>query len=138
MQSERLTRHPQVQSWWRKIFEEWSTMPKPRTYRLGDAITVELDLEDDSGIAAVYALFRNTTTNDHLYLEGHGANQTRTTVVLAKDVTDNIRTGESVCEYISVSDVRGNSKEYERELRFRVDTPPSDFQGPNLTDARVK
>jgi hypothetical protein len=113
-------------------------MPKPRTYRLGDTITVELDLEDDSGIAAVYALFRNTSTDDHLYMEGHGANQTRTTVVLAKEVTDNIRTGEYVCEYISVSDVRGNPKEYERELRFRVDTPPSDFQGPNLTDARVK
>jgi hypothetical protein len=33
---------------------------------------IELDLEDESGIGAVYALFRNTRTDDHLYIEGHG------------------------------------------------------------------
>jgi hypothetical protein len=111
---------------------------EPRTYRVCDTIEVELKLEDESGIGAVYALFRNTSTNDHLYMEGHGGGRTRATVSLTKEVTDRIRAGEYVCEYVSVSDTRGNSREHRRELRFRVDTPPSDFEGPNLKDARVK
>ena len=111
---------------------------EPTTYRVGDTIEVELDLEDESGIGAVFALFRNTSTDDHLYMEGHGGGRTRTTVSLTKEVTDRIRAGEYVCEYVSVSDTRGNSGEHRWDLRFRVDTPPSDFEGPKLTDARVK
>ena len=107
---------------------------EPTTYRVGDTIEIELDLEDESGVGTVYALFKNTSTDDHLYIEGHGGGRTRTTVSLTKEVTDRIRVGE----YVSVSDTRGNSGEHRWELRFRVDTPPSDFEGPNLTDARVK
>ena len=90
-------------------------MTEPETYSLGETIRVPIELKDEDGISRVYAdfkLLRSSASfgpgtldpNHKIVLEGHGGGQTRATVELACEVTDEFTPGDYLCVAVHVYD----------------------------------
>jgi hypothetical protein len=104
-------------------------------YFAGERISVGLELQDDSGIYDVTALFVNSDNpNAVLTLPGYGGGVRRATVYLQNFVTTNTLPGQYVCKYIQAQDGRGNYSTLHPEISFYVDTQTAsvDDEGPEL------
>ncbi len=116
-------------------------MEKIPTYRPGDTIRIELDLRDESGVGSVSARFdavesSGGSSGTYLYLYGDGAGQREATVTISAVVPEKIVSSEYRCVHTEVGDTRGNYSHPHRDIRFRIEAPPTDLEGPDLTDWR--
>jgi hypothetical protein len=104
-------------------------------YFAGERISVGLELQDDSGIYDVTALFVNSDNpNAVLTLPGYGGGVRRATVYLQNFVTTNTLPGQYVCKYIQAQDGRGHYRTFHPDISFFVDrwTTSVDDEGPEL------
>src|SRR5215207_2268971 len=104
-------------------------------YSAGERISVGVELQDDSGIYDVKALFVNSDNpNVVLTLPGYGGGARRATVYLQNFATTNTLPGRYVCEYIQAQDGRGNYSTLHPDISFSVDqqTASVDGKGPEL------
>ena len=104
-------------------------------YSAGERISVGVELQDDSGIYDVRALFVNSDNpNVVLTLPGYGGGARRATVYLQNFATTNTLPGRYVCEYIQAQDGRGNYSTLHLDISFYVDqqTASVDGKGPEL------
>lgn len=107
------------------------------TYRPGDTITLELDLRDESGVGSVSVQCRNEEGNGIIYFGGDGGGQQQVTLTLTYDVPEHIQSGEYSASYIEAQDTLGNWGGSGQDIRFRIEAPQGDFEGPEVTDARL-
>src|ERR671921_1586049 len=104
-------------------------------YSAGERISVGVELQDDSGIYDVKALFvHSDNPNVVLTLPGYGGGARRATVYLQNFATTNTLPGRYVCEYIQAQDGRGNYSTLHPDISFSVDqqTASVDGKGPEL------
>lgn len=104
-------------------------------YSAGERISVGVELQDDSGIYDVKALFvHSDNPNVVLTLPGYGGGARRATVYLQNIATTNTLPGRYVCEYIQAQDGRGNYSTLHPDISFSVDqqTASVDGKGPEL------
>ena len=104
-------------------------------YSAGERISVGVELQDDSGIYDVKALFvHSDNPNVVLTLPGYGGGARRGTVYLQNFATTNTLPGRYVCEYIQAQDGRGNYSTLHPDISFDVDqqTASVDGKGPEL------
>lgn len=109
--------------------------PEQQRYSAGERISVGVELQDDSGIYGVTALFvHSDNPNAHLTLPGYGGGARRATVYIQNFVTTNTLPGQYVCKYIQAQDGRGNYSTLHPEISFYVDqrTALVDDEGPEL------
>ena len=101
----------------------------------GERIVICVELEDDSGIYDVTALFvHSDNPNAEITLCGYGGGAQRATVYIQNVVTTNTPPGQYRCEYIQAQDGRGNLSTLHPDITFYVDQEfaPVDDQGPEL------
>lgn len=104
-------------------------------YSAGERISVGVELQDDSGIYDVKALFvHSDNPNVVLTLPGYGGGARQATVYLQNIATTNTLPGRYVCEYIQAQDGRGNYSTLHPDISFSVDqqTASVDGKGPEL------
>ena len=104
-------------------------------YSAGERISVGVELQDDSGIYDVRALFvHSDNPNVVLTLPGYGGGARRATVYLQNFATRNTLPGRYVCQYIQAQDGRGNYSTLHPDISFYVDqqTASVDGKGPEL------
>jgi len=104
-------------------------------YSAGERISLGVELQDDSGIYDVRALFvHSDNPNAVLMLPGYGGGARRATVYLQNFATTNTLPGRYVCEYIQAQDGRGNYSTLHPDISFYVDqqTASVDGKGPEL------
>jgi hypothetical protein len=104
-------------------------------YSAGERISVRIDLQDDSGIYDVTALFEHSDDpNAIITLPGYGGGAQRATVYIQNFVTTNTPPGQYVCKYIQAQDGRGNYSVLHPDISFCVEqhTASVDDQGPEL------
>jgi len=104
-------------------------------YSAGERISVGVELQDDSGIYDVTALFvHSDNPNAVLTLPGYGGGARRATVYIQNFVTTNTLSGQYVCKYIRAQDGRGNYRTFNPDISFHVDqqTASVDDEGPQL------
>jgi hypothetical protein len=104
-------------------------------YSAGERISVGVELQDDSGIYDVKALFvHSDNPNVVLTLPGYGGGARRATVYLQNIATTNTLPGRYVCESIQAQDGRGNYSTLHPDISFYVDqqTASVDGKGPEL------
>ena len=104
-------------------------------YSAGERISVGVELQDDSGIYDVKALFvHSDNPNVVLTLPGYGGGARRATIYLQNIATTNTLPGRYVCEYIQAQDGRGNYSTLHPDISFSVDqqTASVDGKGPEL------
>jgi hypothetical protein len=104
-------------------------------YRAGERISVGVELQDDSGIYDVTALFvHSDNPNAVLTLPGYGGGARQATVYIQNFVTTNTLSGQYVCKYIQAQDGRGNYRTFNPDISFYVDqhTASVDDEGPEL------
>ena len=109
--------------------------PDPQRYSAGKRISVGVDLQDDSGIYDVKAMFVNSDNPKAvIMLPGYGGGAQRATVYLQNVVTTNTLPGQYVCEYIQAQDGRGNYSMLHPDISFYVDQQSAsiDDEGPEL------
>src|SRR3712207_917242 len=88
----------------------------------GERISLGVELQDDSGIYDVRALFvHSDNPNAVLTLPGYGGGARRATVYVQNYVTTNTPPGRYVCEYIQAHDGRGNCSTLYPDISFYVD-----------------
>src|SRR5918994_429382 len=106
-----------------------------QSYRAGERISVGVELQDDSGIYDVTALFvHSDNPNAVLTLPGYGGGSRQATVYIQNFVTTNTLPGQYVCKYIQAQDGRGNYRTFHPDISFSVDqqTTSVDGEGPEL------
>ena len=108
-----------------------------QTYSRGETITIELDLQDKSGVLTVSANFYEAESGHGFSMRGDGEGKTTVTVVLTERVTEKTLPGEYRCKDITVYDTQHNYTSFIPEIRFRVDNPEGDHEGPKLAGWRV-
>ena len=108
-----------------------------QTYSRGETVTVELDLQDESGVLTVSATFYEIDSGHGFTMRGDGEGQTEVTVVLTERVTDKTLPGEYRCKDITVYDTQYNYTTFIPDIRFRVENPLGDHEGPKLVGWRV-
>ena len=104
-------------------------------YSAGERISVGVELQDDSGIYDVTALFVHADNpNAVLTLPGYGGGSRQATVYIQNFVTTNTLPGQYVCKYIQAQDGRGNYSTLHPDISFYVDqqTASVDDEGPQL------
>jgi hypothetical protein len=104
-------------------------------YSAGERISLGVELQDDSGIYDVRALFVHADNpNVVLTLPGYGGGARRATVYIQNFVTTNTLPGRYVCEYVQAQDGRGNYSTLHPDISFCVDqqTASVDGKGPEL------
>ena len=104
-------------------------------YSAGERISVRIDLQDDSGIYDVTALFEHSDNpNAVITLPGYGGGARRATVYIQNFVTTNTPPGQYVCKYIQAQDGRGNYSVLHPDISFCVEqhTASVDDHGPEL------
>src|ERR671917_1419963 len=104
-------------------------------YSAGERISVGVELQDDSGIYDVTALFvHSDNPNAVLTLPGYGGGSRQATVYIQNFVTTNTLPGQYVCKYIQAQDGRGNYRTFHPDISFYVDrhTASVDDEGPQL------
>src|SRR5215213_9989679 len=107
------------------------------TYSLGDTIRVELNLRDESGVLTVSATFYETQTGHTFSIHGEGDVRKQVTVGLTEKVTDKTLPGEYRCKDVTVYDTHYNYTTYAPDIRFRIENPLGDHEGPKLVGWRV-
>jgi len=108
-------------------------------YRPGDTIVLELNLRDESGVGFVQVSFENErSTSTTIDFEGNGNGREQVTVALTSVVPERIESGEYRPYFIETEDGLGNSRTHELpDLVFRIEAPSGDFEGSEITDARL-
>jgi hypothetical protein len=107
------------------------------TYSLGETIRLELDLLDRSGVLTVNAAFYETESGHGFSMRGDGGDRSEVTVVLTQKVTDKTLPGEYRCKDVTVYDTHHNHTTHAPDIRFRVDNPLGDHEGPKPVGWRV-
>ena len=107
------------------------------TYSLGETIRLELDLFDRSGVLTVNAAFYETESGHGFSMRGDGEARSKVTVVLTQKVTDKNLPGEYRCKDVTVYDTHYNYTTYAPDIRFRIESPLGDHEGPKLVGWRV-
>lgn len=107
------------------------------TFQRGDAFSIVLRVGDDSGVSRVEARFRNESAESvksiYRSVELHG--EAEATVELAFQVDENLPPGNYVCEYVALTDRKGNQSLFAAPgIEFRVEGDTEDRQGPALLD----
>ena len=115
------------------------------TFSPNDSIRVELQLQDESGVRDVSAIFFTEDNQHYVVLRGSGHGQTNATVTLTLSGTSSsiVAPGVYQCRQLEAWDVKGNQREYTAETypqltdkRFRYEYPesgqPNDEEGPEL------
>ncbi len=105
-------------------------------YSAGERISVRIELQDDSGIYDVTALFvHSDNPNAVITLPGYGGGAQRATVYIQIFVTTNTLPGQYVCNHIQAQDGRGNYSILHPDISFCVEQQAAsmDNQGPELT-----
>ena len=108
-----------------------------QTYTIGDTISVELDLQDQSGILTVSASFFEAKSGNLLSMHGEGEDHHEVTVVHSEEVTENTLPGEYRCKDVTVYDTHYNRSTFKPDIRFRVEDSPGDHEGLKLVGWRV-
>ena len=116
-------------------------MAEIRVYKPGDTVSIDVDLQDENGIELVSIRFGHVVSDlaqpeTTVFLQGNGGGQKKATVTLTGRVEDRILSGEYKCSHLIAKDVIGNYKTHYPRIRLRIDAPPGDFEGPELTDWR--
>ncbi len=104
-------------------------------YSAGERISVGVELQDDTGIYDVTALFvHSDNPNAVLTLPGYGGGARRATVYIQNFVTTNTLPGRYVCEHVQAQDGRGTYSTLHPDISFHVDqqTASVDQKGPEL------
>jgi hypothetical protein len=112
-----------------------SDVSNQQRYSAGERISVGVELQDDTGIYDVTALFvHSDNPNAVLTLPGYGGGARRATVYIQNFVTTNTLPGQYVCKYIQAQDGRGNYSTLHPDISFYVDeqTVSVDGEGPEL------
>lgn len=109
-------------------------------YTLGNTIRIELEVSDESGVGEVRARFSlvdNLTQS--IFFSTTGSGETKDdTIILEKEVTEDIAPGEYECQWIALEDMRGNQNLISSPgIRFRVDNVPGDHDPPELKGWRT-
>jgi hypothetical protein len=104
---------------------------------IGETIRLELDLRDRSGVLTVNAAFYETESGHGFSMRGDGEGRSEVTVVLTQKVTGKTLPGEYRCKDVTVYDVHHNHTTYAPDIRFRVENPSGDHEGPKLVGWRV-
>jgi hypothetical protein len=107
------------------------------TFTLGDAIRLELDLRDESGVSTVSAAFYELDAGKGFMMRGESEGEKELTMVLSQEVTNEMPPGEYRCEDVTVYDVHLNRKTFHPDIRFRIVNIPGDHEGPELFGWRV-
>jgi hypothetical protein len=120
-------------------------LAEKRTYRPGDTIEMEVHANDESGVGNIAAHFRRVgsgqvISNSDVTLRGNGRGETPVTVTLVARLPENQPPGEYFYHRMVAKDSLGNETRTKptREMRFHVDAPPTDIEGPTITDTRFK
>lgn len=115
-------------------------MSEQRIYRPGDTVSLDLDLNDESGIQDVVVHSRlkgaGGQDSEQLNLSGHGKGQRSATVTVSAIVPERIRPGEYETNYTQLRDSLGNYSSPTIDATFTIEAPESDLVGPELTDWR--
>jgi hypothetical protein len=126
---------------WVRLSTVVMTMPehfeRMHTYSLGETIRLELDLFDRSGVLTVNAAFYETESGHGFSMRGDGEGRSTVTVVLTQKVTDKNLPGEYRCKDVTVYDTHYNYTTYAPDIRFRIENPMGDHEGPKLVGWRV-
>ena len=104
-------------------------------YSAGERISVRIELQDDSGIYDVTAIFEHSDNpNTVITLPGYGGGARRATVYIQNFVTTNTTPGQYVCKYVQAQDGRGNYSVLHPDISFCVEQQAAsvDDQGPEL------
>lgn len=115
------------------------------TFSPNDSIRVELQLQDESGVRDVSAVFFTEDNEHYVVLRGSGHGQTDATVTLTLSGTSSsiVAPGVYQCRQLEAWDVKGNQRKYTAQTypqltdkRFRYEYPesgqPDDEEGPEL------
>lgn len=115
------------------------------TFSPNDSIRVELQLQDESGVRDVSAVFFTEDNEHYVVLRGSGHGQTDATVTLTLSGTSSsiVAPGVYQCRQLEAWDVKGNQRIYTAQTypqltdkRFRYEYPesgqPDDEEGPEL------
>lgn len=108
---------------------------EPQRYSAGERISVRIELQDDSGIYDVTALFvHSDNPNAVITLPGYGGGAQQATVYIQNFVTTNTPPGQYVCKYVQAQDGRGNYSVLHPDISFCVEQQAAsvDDQGPEL------
>ena len=108
-----------------------------QSYSLGETIRLELDLLDRSGVLTVNATFYETESGHGFSMRGDGEGRSKVTVVLTQKVTDKTLPGEYRCKDVTVYDTHHNYATYAPDIRFCIENPLGDHEGPKLVNWRV-
>lgn len=112
-----------------------------KRYRIGDTITVEVELRDQSGIGMVQGIFSKTDGGGGFAVNGDGAGQTSAKVAISWAVTNAVVPGEYILTNILAFDSAGNRLDTSTqelglpEIRISIeadDKNPPEIVGVNL------
>lgn len=112
------------------------------TYKPGDTIRMELGLSDESGVSDVYARFVHVEASggggerEFVSLTGDGEGKTEANVLMSGTAGSGVLAGEYRCLELGAKDRLGNTKWHSPDIRFRIDAPPSDSEGPDISGWR--
>lgn len=122
----------------RNVTGETEQLP---TYKVGDKILIKLEARDVSGVAGVEADFtHDSDISKHLVFDGEGYAQTAASIVLEKEVTNDIAPGDYSLFYLTLEDMFGNRETISGPygMRFKIETvPQTDYEPPELTSWRL-
>lgn len=114
--------------------------PEMPTYKPGDIVRIELDLHDESGVASANAMFvlehGSGGEREIVTLRGDGGGETDTAVVISGRIGENVLGGEYRCQEVWTKDSLGNSNRHRHDIRFQIDSPVYDIEGPSLSGWR--
>lgn len=106
-------------------------------FERGDTIRLELRVRDDSGVSRVETRFRNESEESvrSVYRSVELEGETDALAVIELQVGEDLPPGNYVCEYVAITDRRGNQSLIAAPgIEFRVEGDAEDSQGPALLD----
>ena len=105
------------------------------TFEHGDAFRIVLEVSDSSGVARVETRFRNESEESvrSIYRAVELNGEPDAEAVIEVQVDDDIPPGYYVCEYVALTDRKGNQSLFATPgIEFRVEGTSEDRQGPAL------
>jgi hypothetical protein len=109
-----------------------------KTYNVGDTITIDVELRDESGIQTVEMIFRQDQ-NTLIRMPFLGPSES-STVRLTFDVTDQTPPGVYTLSAFYATDGRGNRSDFQLkpDWDFEVINKPVDTADPELVSVNVQ
>lgn len=105
-------------------------------FEASDTIRIELEVTDNSGVSEVGARFRVASGSHYpksIYKAVELDGETNATVVIEFHVGDELPPGDYTCEYISLTDQKGNNSLFVNPgIEFKVEGTSEDQEGPVL------